>query len=88
MAAYAESGVIPLTFDFNYEDKEGTGISGQETANLSVAYPIKMELDAAEIPPFVYASETQELCVKALNLSRTGVYNVRISLSGIPLFWS
>ena len=86
MAADAESGVIPLTFDFNYEDKEGTGISGQETANLSVAYPIKMELDAAEIPPFVYASETQELCVKALNLSRTGVYNVRISLSGTGLF--
>ena len=56
MAADAESGVIPLTFDFNYEDKEGMGISGQETANLSVAYPIKMELDAAEIPPFVYAS--------------------------------
>lgn len=82
----AESGVVPLTFDFQYEDWEGVVATGQETAYLTVAHPIKMELDAANIPSFVYASETQEFSVRALNLSRTGVYNVRISLSGTGLF--
>lgn len=86
ITADAESGVIPLTFDFDYEDREGVGETGQERTNLSVVQPIKMELDAAGIPSFVYASETQEFSVKAFNLSRAGVYNVRISLSGTGLF--
>lgn len=86
ITADAESGVIPLTFDFDYEDREGVGETGQERVNLSVAHLIKMELDVAGIPSFVYASETQEFSVKAFNLSRAGVYNVRISLSGTGLF--
>lgn len=86
LAADAESGVVPLMFDFDFEDREGTVAGGQETANLSVTQPIKMELDVADIPAFVYASETQEFSLKALNLSRASVYNVRIRLSGTGLF--
>lgn len=45
-----------------------------------------MELEAEDIPVTVYASDTVELSMKALNLSRTGVYNVRIRLEGTGLF--
>lgn len=86
IGADAAAGNVPLSFDFEYEDKEGTAASGRETLTLSVIQPVTMELEAADIPAEVYASDTLELSVKALNLSRTGVYNVRMELSGDGMF--
>ena len=46
-----------------------------------------MELESADFPAvFMPADTPEELTVKALNLSRTKVYNARISLSGTGLF--
>ncbi len=86
VAINAESGGIPLNFDFEYEDKKGTAATGKETDALEIVQPVRMELEMADIPGILYASDTMELSLKALNLSRTGVYNVRISLSGSGLF--
>lgn len=82
----AESAENTLTFTFEYEDSKGTASTGTETLNLTVTQPVRMELESADFPAVVYASDTEELTVKALNLSRTKVYNARISLSGIGLF--
>ncbi len=82
----AAAGMTTLTFEFEYEDKEGKTASGRETLTLSVVQPTDVELEAAEIPAVVYAADTLELDLKARNLSRTGVYNVRMELAGEGMF--
>ena len=86
VAKDAESAENTLTFTFEYEDSKGTASTGTETLSLTVTQPVRMELESADFPAVVYASDTEELTVKALNLSRTKVYNARISLSGTGLF--
>ena len=86
VAKDAESAENTLTFTFEYEDSKGTASTGTETLALTVAQPVRMELESMDVPTVVYASDTEELSVKALNLSRTKVYNARIRLSGTGLF--
>lgn len=86
VAKDAESAENTLTFTFEYEDSKGTASTGTETLELTVAQPVRMELESMDVPTVVYASDTEELSVKALNLSRTKVYNARIRLSGTGLF--
>lgn len=82
----AEAGAVPLTFLFEYEDKKGNSASGTEMINLTVSQPVKIELEKAEFPSFVYASDTVELPITVLNLGRASVYNARIRLEGTGLF--
>lgn len=86
IAKDAEAASVPLTFTFEYEDSKGTASTGTETVNLYVVQPVRMELETAEIPAILYASDTVSIPVRALNLSRTGVYNARIGISGTGLF--
>ena len=86
VAKDAESAENTLTFTFEYEDSKGTASTGTETLALTVAQPVRMELESMDVPTVVYASDTEELSVKALNLSRTKVYNARIRLSGTGFF--
>ncbi|WP_373215051.1 COG1361 S-layer family protein [Ruminococcus sp. 5_1_39BFAA] len=86
VAPDAEAGIVPLSFSFEYEDKKGTSDTGSELVNLSVSQPVKMELEKSEIPAILYASDTVEIPVEVLNLSRTDVYNVRVRLEGTGLF--
>ena len=69
-----------------YNLKITAASSGNETLAISVTQPVRMELESMDFPTVVYASDTEELSVKALNLSRTKVYNARIRLSGTGLF--
>lgn len=82
----AAQGDVVITYTFEYEDKKGNSAAGTETLDLSVRQPVQLELEAEDIPTVVYATDTIELSMKALNLSRTGVYNVRIQLEGTGLF--
>ena len=86
VAKDAESAENTLTFTFEYEDSKGTASTGTEKLELTVTQPVRMELESMDVPTVVYASDTEELSVKALNLSRTKVYNARIRLSGTGLF--
>lgn len=86
VALDAEAGVVPLNLSFEYEDKKGNQATGTETVSLTVSQPVSMELEKAEIPAYVYASDTIEIPIAVLNLSRTGVYNVRVHLEGTGLF--
>ena len=85
-AESAENTENTLTFTFEYEDSKGTASTGTETLALTVTQPVRMKLESMDFPTVVYASDTEELSVKALNLSRTKVYNARICLSGTGLF--
>ena len=75
-----------LSFDFEYEDKKGTAVTGKESVPVTIDQPTTVELRAASVPSVLYATDTQEFSVQALNLSRVPVYNVRVQLSGTGLF--
>ena len=75
-----------LNFDFEYEDKKGTSAAGKESVALSLVQPASVEFEMTMVPSVLYASDTMELSFQAMNLSRTGVYNVRMNLSGEGLF--
>ncbi len=86
IVAEADRGTAPLYFDFEYEDENGNAVTGKEAVMLMIEQPVEMELEAENIPDVLYSSDTTEFSIKALNLSRTSVYNVRIRLSAKGLF--
>ena len=86
VAMTTEDTSAVLSFDFEYEDKKGTAVSGKESVPLLIGQPTEVELHNAAFPAVLYATDTQEFSIQALNLSRVPVYNVRIQLSGTGLF--
>lgn len=82
----AEENSASLNFQFEYEDKKGTAANGTESVTIPIVQPVQVELETGQIPASLYASDTAEISFKALNLSRTGVYNVRIKLEGDGMF--
>ena len=86
VAMATEDTSAVLSFDFEYEDKKGTAASGKESMPLLIDQPTEVELHNAAFPAVLYATDTQEFSIQALNLSRVPVYNVRIKLSGTGLF--
>ena len=86
VAMATEDTSAVLSFDFEYEDKKGTAVSGKESMPLLIDQPTEVELHNAAFPAVLYATDTQEFSIQALNLSRVPVYNVRIKLSGTGLF--
>ena len=82
----AEENSASFNFQFEYEDKKGTAASGTESVTIPIVQPVQVELETGQIPASLYASDTAEISFKALNLSRTGVYNVRIKLEGDGMF--
>lgn len=86
VAMATEDTSAVLSFDFEYEDKKGTAVSGKESVPLLIGQPTEVELHNAAFPAVLYATDTQEFSIQALNLSRVPVYNVRIKLLGTGLF--
>ena len=86
VAMATEDTSAVLSFDFEYEDKKGTAASGKESMPLLIDQLTEVELHNAAFPAVLYATDTQEFSIQALNLSRVPVYNVRIKLSGTGLF--
>ena len=86
VAMATEDTSAVLSFDFEYEDKKGTAVSGKESMPLLIGQPTEVELHNAAFPAVLYATDTQEFSIQALNLSRVPVYNVRIQLLGTGLF--
>lgn len=86
VTSLAQTDSVSLNFQFEYEDKKGTAANGTESVVIPIVQPVHVELETGQIPASLYASDTTELSFNVLNLSRTGVYNVRIKLEGDGMF--
>ena len=82
----AKDGPVPVTVSFEYEDVKGKEATGTESIEIRVAQPVSAVLDCEGIPASVYSTDTIDLAVRVQNLSRTGIYNVRVVLEGQGLF--
>lgn len=84
----AKQGSIPVQFLFEYEDEKGTVYTGTETYQVRVHQPVKTSFSGGVIPAAVYAADTISTDVQIVNLGRSPIYNVRVSLTGGGLFAS
>lgn len=66
---------IALSYDFAY-NKGATG-SGTGTARVNISQPLEMEFSLGQMPSEAVISDTVEVNVQAINLSRAKAYNVR-----------
>lgn len=82
----AEEGQFPVTASFEYEDKKGTACTGTENMEFRIVQPSEVVFECGDLPAGAASTDTLMLTVKAQNLSRTEVHNVRISLKGKGLF--
>ena len=71
---------IPVSFDFAY-GKGMTG-SGSGTARVDIRQPLELEFALLQMPSEAVVSDTVEVNVQAINLSRAKAYNVRASIEG------
>lgn len=71
---------IPVSFDFAY-GKGMTG-AGTGTARVNISQPLELEFSLLQMPAEAVVSDTVEVGVQVINLSRAKAYNVRASIKG------
>lgn len=71
---------IPISFDFAY----GKGLTGAGSgaAKVNICQPLEMEFYLLQMPAEAVVSDTVEVSVQAVNLSRAKAYNIRASIAG------
>lgn len=69
---------VALSFDFAYG--QGQASAGTGTARINISQPLRMEFSLLQVPGEAVISDTVELKIQAINLSRARAYNVRATL--------
>ena len=85
-AVDAKEGTVPVTLSFEYEDKKGTAAAGTEKTELSVKQKVRANLDCDNLPAEVYSTDTVNMRIRVQNVSRTGIFNARVTLEGTGMF--
>ena len=78
----AEPGTQRLTVNYTYEGKENEQYTGEDEILLALVQPVRLTWDIPEVPRSVHAGDTLNLAFQALNMGKTSLYNVRITLEG------
>ena len=82
--APAES--VPVSLQFEYEDKKGTAYTATETVSLSVVQTQQASLVNFLMPESFYESDTESVAFQIQNTGLAVIYNARVSLEGSGLF--
>jgi len=70
-----------ISLSMEYDNSDAMSLSSAGTVPISVAQPLRVELEAPQIAKEVNAGDTLPLSFQVMNLSRSAVYNVRVELS-------
>ena len=71
---------LSLLFSLDYEDSKATATTGTELLSFQIIQPVRVKLEASDIPSVLYTMDTVEIPVKAMNLGRDKIYNASVSL--------
>ncbi len=82
----APEAIVPVQFQFEYEDKKGTAYTCTETALLSVCQTQRAGLAGFEMPERLYAADTVAVPFQVQNTGLAVIYNARVRLEGAGLF--
>ena len=69
----------------DYEDSKATATTGTELLSFQIIQPVRVKLEASDIPSVLYTMDTVEIPVKAMNLGRDKIYNASVSLKADEL---
>lgn len=78
--AEAPAGQYEIALSYDYAYHQGQTATGSGSARVDIAQPLRMEFSLLQVPSEAVISDTVELKVQAINLSRAPAYNVRASL--------
>lgn len=82
----AQEEPVLLSFQFEYEDKQGSGYTCTEPVRLPVSQEQQAEFANLSFPESAYASDTEPLTFQVYNTGLATLYNVRVRLAGKGLF--
>lgn len=85
-AVDAKEGAVPIILSFEYEDKKGTLAAGTEKTEFLVKQKVWANLDCDNLPAEVYSTDTVNMGIRVQNVSRTGIFNARVTLEGTGMF--
>lgn len=85
-AVDAKEGAVPIILSFEYEDKKGTSAAGTEKTEFLVKQKVWANLDCDNLPAEVYSTDTVNMGIRVQNVSRTGIFNARVTLEGTGMF--
>lgn len=74
---------IMLAMD--YDNSEAMTLSSSGTVPVAITQPVRMQIELPKIPTDVNAGDTLPLSFQVMNLSRSAVYNVRVTLDAAGL---
>ncbi|MFR8888312.1 hypothetical protein, partial [Anaerobutyricum hallii] len=80
-----DPGQAVITFSLDYEDLKATATTGTELLSFQIIQPVRVKLEASDIPSVLYTMDTVEIPVKAMNLGRDKIYNASVSLKADEL---
>lgn len=70
-----------IALAINYDNTEGTPLTSAGTVSIQVSQPLRVEMEAPQIPASVNAGDTMPLSLQVMNMGRSKVYNVRCELT-------
>ena len=70
-----DPGQAVITFSLDYEDLKATATTSTELLSFQIIQPVRVKLEASDIPSVLYTMDTVEIPVKAMNLGRDKIYN-------------
>ena len=68
-----------------YDNSDAMTLSSSGTVPVAVTQPVRMQIELPKIPTDVNAGDTLPLSFQVMNLSRSAVYNVRVTLDAAGL---
>lgn len=77
----ATVGEHKLTFSCEYEDRNGSGFTGNDILRIEVRQPVKLSFDGAKLPVKVVQDETVTLNINLMNTGKTVLYNCKVDFN-------
>lgn len=69
-----------IKIDMAYDDSNAVSGTSQGEVKVEISQPSKLKLNISEIPNQINAGDVMPLTLQAMNVGRSGVYNVRCVL--------
>jgi len=70
-----------IMLNIEYDNSDAVTFSSSGTVPVAVKQPLRMEMEAPQIPESVNAGDTMPISVQVMNMGRSQVFNVRLELS-------
>lgn len=76
-SAGIQEGRYDIQLSMSYDNPDASSLSSSGTISVDIHQPLRVELEADELPDSINAGDTMNINVQALNLGKGAIYNAR-----------